>query len=58
MAFFTAGIVETTEEEIVTIQIGFGDPAGNDKIVPAAVAAVAALELKGGKLLKIDGRAL
>jgi CRISPR-associated protein Csx3 len=45
------------EGGIVTIDIGFGAPAQNDLIVRDAVAALARLELKGGKGIKLNGPA-
>ncbi len=39
------------------LKVGFGSPAENTEIVRDAVAAVKALNLQGGKLLKINGPA-
>ena len=39
------------------IEIGFGAPAQNDRVVPDAVAAIAALGLAGGEGLLITGPA-
>ncbi|BFT94593.1 MAG: hypothetical protein MNSN_05980 [Minisyncoccus archaeiphilus] len=40
------------------LKVGFGSPAENTEIVRDAVAAVKALNLQGGKLLKINGSSL
>jgi CRISPR-associated protein Csx3 len=40
-----------------TLRVGFGDAASNDVIVKDAVAGLAALGLRGGPLLKINGAA-
>lgn len=42
---------------VTLLEISFGAPAQNDKIVPDAVAAIAALALPGGKGLKFNGAA-
>ena len=52
MAYYNVIVKETVGEgadQFVTLGLAFGEPAQNDKIVPDAVAAVAALGLKGGK---------
>ncbi len=40
-----------------TLKLSFGVSAQNDQIVRDAVAAVQALELEGGKLIKLNGPA-
>jgi CRISPR-associated protein Csx3 len=42
---------------VVLVEMSFGTPAQNDKIVPDAVAAIAALQLKGGAGIKFNGPA-
>jgi CRISPR-associated protein Csx3 len=42
---------------VITLQIGFGDPAANTLLVPAAVAALGALNLKGGRGIRFTGPA-
>ena len=42
---------------VVDLKLGFGAPAQNDVIVRDAVAAVAALNLQGGKLVRLNGPA-
>lgn len=41
----------------VTLKIGFGQPAQNDQIVKDAVAGIQALNLEGGKVIKLNGPA-
>ena len=40
-----------------TLKIGFGEPAQNDQIVKDAVAGIKALNLQGGKVVKLNGPA-
>ena len=40
-----------------TMKIGFGSPAQNDQIVKDAVAGVKALNLQGGKVIRLNGPA-
>jgi CRISPR-associated protein Csx3 len=54
--FFTASITEESEG-VVTLQIGFGEPATNSQIVPDAIAAIAALKLGGGRGIHLNGPA-
>lgn len=42
---------------VVTVEIGFGEPAPNTLLVTEAVAALAALNLKGGRGLHFTGPA-
>lgn len=42
---------------VVTVGIGFGDPAQNDVLVPEATQALAALALKGGRGIRFHGPA-
>jgi CRISPR-associated protein Csx3 len=44
-------------DDVVTIEIGFGDPAANTEIVPDAIAALAALKLSGGRGVRFTGPA-
>ncbi len=45
------------EDGVVTVEVRFGVTASNEVIVPDAVAAMAGLGLKGGRGVKINGRA-
>ena len=51
--------VATTSESdcVLTLTIGFSDPADNTQIVPDAIAAVAALKLPGGRGIHFHGPA-
>jgi CRISPR-associated protein Csx3 len=49
--------VQSTLNGVVTIRIGFGEPAANDRIVPDALRAIDELELQGGRGIKFDGPA-
>jgi CRISPR-associated protein Csx3 len=40
-----------------TVVVGFGDPANNDQIVPAALAALGKLNLTGGRGILFHGAA-
>jgi len=42
---------------VVTVEIGFGTPAENDRIVPDAISAIASLGLTGGAGICFNGRA-
>lgn len=48
---------EPRPDGLTLIRIGFGAPAHNDKLVPAALAAVEKLELTGGEGVLFDGAA-
>jgi CRISPR-associated protein Csx3 len=50
-------VVNSVVDGITTLKLSFGAPAQNDMIVRDAVAAVKALQLTGGKLVKLDGPA-
>lgn len=39
------------------LKVGFGSPAQNDQIIKDAIAGVKALDLQGGKVIKINGPA-
>ena len=54
MTAYHAEVVEKSEG-IVTIRLSFGDPAPNDRVVPDAIGAMAALKLEGGKGVKLTG---
>ena len=43
--------------EVVTIEIGFGQPATNRELVPGSIAALRALQLPGGKGIRFNGPA-
>jgi CRISPR-associated protein Csx3 len=49
--------VASQDQDAVTLKLSFGDPAQNDSIVRDAVKALKDLELKGGKLVKLNGPA-
>lgn len=42
---------------VITLTIGFGEPADNTQIVPDAIAAVHALKLTGGRGIHFNGKA-
>ncbi|MBL8234188.1 MAG: hypothetical protein JNL98_37175 [Bryobacterales bacterium] len=44
-----------TSQGVVTVRLSFGEPAQNDRIVPDAIQAIAALGLKGGTGIKLNG---
>jgi len=54
MASYKAEVAETNDG-VVTVRLGFGEPAHNGRIVKDAVEAIAALKLGGGKGLKLTG---
>ena len=54
--YFHAEILDQTDG-VVTVQIGFGSPEANTKIVPDAIAALGALNLKGGRGIRFTGPA-
>ena len=53
---FSAEVLSETEG-VITVQIAFGSPAANTEIVPDALAALAALNLEGGRGIHFTGRA-
>ncbi|MDO8512190.1 MAG: CRISPR-associated protein Csx3 [bacterium] len=53
----TYNVIVDAAAPATTLKIGFGSPAQNDQIVKDAVAAVKALGLTGGKLVKLNGPA-
>jgi CRISPR-associated protein Csx3 len=54
MSSYRAEILSAAEG-VVTLRLAFGDPAQNDRIVPDAADAIAALNLEGGKCIKLNG---
>lgn len=48
--------IQCTDDPTI-IQIGFAEPAQNDLIVPDAIAALDALDLPGGHLIRFNGPA-
>jgi CRISPR-associated protein Csx3 len=54
--FFTAAITAESDG-VVTLTIGFGEPAANTQVVPDAIAALAALKLSGGQGIHFNGPA-
>jgi CRISPR-associated protein Csx3 len=55
MTSYTAEIIDISNG-VVTIRLAFGEPAQNDRIVVDAIHAIAALKLKGGRGVKLDGK--
>src|SRR3989338_10864155 len=55
MAYYKVEIIE--RGEATTLRLAFGEPAQNDVIVRDAVAAVQALNLEGGKVIRLNGPA-
>jgi CRISPR-associated protein Csx3 len=53
---FTAAITSESGG-VVTVTIGFGEPASNTEIVPDVIAALASLKLQGGRGIHFDGPA-
>jgi CRISPR-associated protein Csx3 len=49
--------LEGVKDGVATVRLAFGDPAPNDRLVPAALAALAALQLPGGRGIKFNGPA-
>ncbi|MCM2373997.1 hypothetical protein [Aporhodopirellula aestuarii] len=54
MSLYEAKIVENTPDRLV-VEVAFGEPATNDKIVPAAVSVVEKLQLTGGPMILFSG---
>jgi CRISPR-associated protein Csx3 len=54
--FFTVAIA-TEADGVVTLQIGFGEPAANTQVVPDAIAALKTLKLAGGRGIHFNGPA-
>lgn len=57
MASYYNAAASTRSDGFVEIRIGFGDPASNVEIVPAALAAMKELGLTGGKGVLFNGAA-
>lgn len=58
MMFYRAELSSTPRPDgLPTVEIGFGEPANNDQIVPAAMAAIEKLNLAGGRGILFDGPA-
>lgn len=53
----TYSIIAEQTESRVNLKLAFGAPAQNDQIVKDAVAALKSLDLKGGKLVCLNGPA-
>ncbi len=49
--------IDSKSETETVLKVAFGQPDSNDRIVPAAIEAMKALELKGGKMIKFNGPA-
>ena len=49
--------ISSMQDGIVTVGIGFGEPATNDRIVPDALRALEELGLQGGRGIKFNGAA-
>jgi CRISPR-associated protein Csx3 len=56
VGLFTA-VIANDSDGVVTVTIGFGDPAANTQVVPGAISALAALRLPGGRGIHFNGRA-
>lgn len=54
----TYNVTIDTTAPATTLKIGFGTQAQNDEIVRDAIAAVKALKLEGGKVVRLNGPAL
>ena len=54
MSSYLAEITDRSEG-LTTVRLSFGDPAQNDTIVRDAIQAIAALELEGGRGIKLNG---
>jgi CRISPR-associated protein Csx3 len=54
MSSYSAEITDR-DGGVVTVQLSFVDSAQNDRIVPDAISAIAALKLAGGKGVKLTG---
>ncbi len=58
MMFYRAELSPTPRPDgLPTVEIGFGEPANNDEIVPAALAAIEKLNLAGGRGILFHGPA-
>lgn len=57
MASYYNALAMTRTDGFVEVRIGFGDPATNAEIVPAAVEAMKGLALAGGKGVLFNGAA-
>ena len=58
MPYYHAELAPPRPDGLTQVNIHFAEPAaGNDLIVPAALAAIAALELKGGRGILFHGPA-
>lgn len=47
--------IASEQDGVVTVRTGFGAPASNSEIVPAAIAAVNDLNLAGGRGIRFNG---
>ena len=54
---YYARLVETRNDNVQVVEIGFGDPADNTVCVPAAIAALRELRLAGGRGVLFNGKA-
>ena len=57
MAQFYTAAITSDSNGVVTVKIGFSEPATNTQIVPNAIAALAALGLSGGRGIHFNGPA-
>jgi len=53
--FYSAAIGPPRQDGLTLVEIKFGDPANNDVVVPAAVDAIKALDLQGGRGILFHG---
>lgn len=56
MAYYSITRGETRADGLTVLFIKFMDPADNDRVVPAAIAALAELGLEGGRGVLFNGR--
>ena len=54
---YSARVVETRDDGVQVVEIGFEDPADNTVCVPAALTALRELRLAGGRGILFNGKA-
>lgn len=54
MQAYNARVVDISDG-VITVQLRFGEPATNDRIVKDAIEAMAELKLEGGRGIKLNG---
>jgi CRISPR-associated protein Csx3 len=55
--FYHAELGSPRPDRLTLVKVGFRQPANNDQIVPAAIAAIQSLHLPGGRGILFDGAA-